>query len=130
VIINAEARGRTAGLWLVVWKSNRLLIPEASITVRRMKGPAGENGKATFLALWLMLRGDVPTSPYLTRLLSFSPRDLRALLFGGDGVTEGEIGGGVGGGGDNVDDPAVLTVLLYTLCPENAIEMSHLLSTC
>jgi len=82
VIIDAEARGRTAGLWLVVRKSNRLLIPGALIAVWGVEGPAGENEEAMFLASGLMLHGAVPTSLYLARLLSFSPRDLRVLLCG------------------------------------------------
>ena len=116
----------------MVRKSNRLLISGALIAVWSVEGPAVENGETTFLVLGLILHGAVPTSLYLARLLLFSPRDLRALICGGDGVVEGEDGGCGGDccGDDDEDDPAVLVVLLYALRPVNATGISRLLSTC
>ena len=84
-----------------------------------------KNGEATFLAS-LTLRRAVPTSPYLTRLLSFSPRNLCVLLYSGDSAMEGEGGGG----DDDEDDPSVLAVLSYALRPANTTEISRLLSMC
>ena len=82
-----------------------------------------KNGEATLLAL-LTLRGAVPTSPYLAQLMSFSPRNMRALHYDGDGLMKGEGDSGY----DDEENPAVLAVLSYALHPAINIEISCLLS--